>query len=891
MKRGHILPFFLLGGLTVFFCWFFVGRYGIFGSKVDWISQHSVIPDYLRQQFYETGELFPEFAANMGGGQNIYHFSYYGLFNPVILISYLLPFVKMGDYIMGASVACLGLSVALFYGWLLERGFSERISFTAALMYLLAGPMIFHSYCQIMFVNYMPFLCLAFLGVDRYFDRGGRMLYTISVFLMILTSFYFSIGGMLALTLYGLYRYLERKGRATGPGHDALLDKGGHRAGSRIGIRLTYFLWDGIRFLWPMLVAVLLGGILLIPTAAALMGRDETKAAVSLASLLIPNIQTGRLIYTPYGMGLPSLMITVLIAGFTYKRPEERALSWGCGAILTIPFFAWALNGGLYVRDKGLIPFLPLLCYLIALYFKKMERREISFAAGAIPFLATIALLAPGQAAGEFSRYGALFLTDAALMAGCFLMFWRKKRLEILMVPPVVFLVLFGTVFHQRTGWIQDRNFYEKATDPAIGQAVGGILDSDKGFYRLEQLGSPSENTVNMNRTWNRGQYISSIYSSSYNREYQRFRRDTFDVDEPLRNELMQPVSQNPLFLQLMGVRYLISEEEIPGYTFVRKTGNLRIYKNEAAAPVAYVTDRIISKKAYEELDFPYNQMALAYGAVGPEENGKVDGKHRKALERQILDEVRQGLSPAEILLPEQKMGTLKITKTRKGYHIRAEEKGTVQVEFPETEDRAWKERDQILLCQFRVKNNHPSQDITVRINGEGNKLTAKNHFYYNGNTTFTFGAVLEKGKQEAELSLGKGDYEITDLTCFLGDWKELTDQEGRRRLYQSEFRLDKERTGGNVIAGDVDAKKEGYFITSIPYDPNFEILVDGKIMKAEKVNTAFLGFPIGRGRHDINLTYHAPGRKAGAWCSGVGAVLLLLLAVGRPSRKNPFDR
>ena len=72
--RGVI--YLLLCLLTVFVCWLFVGRNGVFGAKVDWISQHSVIPDYFRQQFYDTGELFPEFAANLGGGQNIYNFSY-----------------------------------------------------------------------------------------------------------------------------------------------------------------------------------------------------------------------------------------------------------------------------------------------------------------------------------------------------------------------------------------------------------------------------------------------------------------------------------------------------------------------------------------------------------------------------------------------------------------------------------------------------------------------------------------------------------------------------------------------------------------------------------------------------------------------------------------------
>ncbi len=944
-----VLPFLLLGLASVFFCWCFVGRFGIFGSNVDWISQHSVIPDYFRKQFYETGELFPEFAANIGGGQNIYHFSYYGLFSPVILISYLFPSVKMGDYLMGASIVSLTASAELLYGWLLRRGFSGRISFMTALMYLLSGPMIFHSYCQIMFVNYMPFLCMAFWGVDNYFEKGGKLLYTVSVFLMILTSFYFSIGGMLVLVLYGIYRYVEGKGRSGREAGNCFLGKNiacntrrGGKGNKLFSEKIVCyvilqrnkrgagFLRDGIRFLWPMLIAVLLSGILLIPTAAALTGREGAKAGVSLASVWIPNLQVDRLIYTPYGIGLPTLMITVLITGFTYKKAEERVLSWGCAAILTIPFFAWALNGGLYVRDKALIPCLPLLCYLIACYLKKLENREISFAAGMVPFLMTMGLLALGQRHSEFSQYGALFLADGAIMTGCFLLFWRRKRLMFLMASPVVFLILYGSVFHEKAGRVESREFYEAVTDPAIGQAVEETLERDKGFYRLEQAGSESENAADLNRVWDRRQYISSVYSSSYNEGYQRFRKDVFGVEEPFRNDLMQSVSKNPVFRQMMGVRYLISEEEVPGYELVRSRDGMDIYENECAAPAAYVTDRIISENTYEELDFPYHQMALVYGAVGPAgedepesrgteggEAGSGSTEDREAgggsteMERQILEEVRQALRPAEIVLPAESSDSLQIEKTGDGYRIRAEKTGTVRAEISGIGEMDGREPDrsgdsgteaaeaeeprlgmdsgsgaadpadaaepgQILFLQFQVKNHHPSQDVAVRLEGEQNKLTAGNHFYYNGNTTFSFAVLLEQGKQSAELSFGKGDYEITGLTCFLGDWGKQTNRERSGRLYQSEFHPDWEQTKGQVTAGSVDVEREGYFVTSIPYDPNFEVQVDGETVEAKKVNMAFLGFEIGKGRHDVKLVYHAPGRTAGAWCSVAGVVLLL---------------
>ena len=48
----------VLAVLTVAACWFFAGRYGVFGANMDWISQHSVFPEYFRQQFLSDGTVF-----------------------------------------------------------------------------------------------------------------------------------------------------------------------------------------------------------------------------------------------------------------------------------------------------------------------------------------------------------------------------------------------------------------------------------------------------------------------------------------------------------------------------------------------------------------------------------------------------------------------------------------------------------------------------------------------------------------------------------------------------------------------------------------------------------------------------------------------------------------
>lgn len=851
-KFKQTIPYLILGMATLFFCWFFCGRYGVFGSKVDWISQHSVLPDYFRQQFYNTGQLFPEFAANIGGGQNIYNFAYYGLYSPVVLISYFLPFVKMSDYMMAAGVISLLAAVLLFYKWLLRRGITSRLSFLTALLFLLSGPMIYHSYNQIMFVNYMPFLCLAFLGVDRYFEKQKAGLYTISVFLMILTSFYFSIGGMFALVLYGIYRYAEGK------------EKLGEN------IKILGFVSDGFRFLLPMLTAVLMSAVLLVPTAMALAGGREGGHKTALSALLIPEIPIFRVVYTPYGIGLTTLAITVLITGLTYRKLYEKFLHIACIAILTVPLFAYLLNGGLYIRDKVTIPFLPLLCYLIATYLEKQKRREISFWAGALPFLLTIVLVYMGREQGKYSEYLDWVLVDALVMLVCYLIFYWKKFDWVLIVVPIGFLALYGVVLHKSADKMIEPAFYEEVTNKQIRTEIEELTEKENGFYRMEQSGTTSENAANLNRIWNMQQYVSSIYSSSYNPAYQKFRTETFLVAQPFRNVLMQSVTENPIYQKLMGVKYILSKQEIAGYQQEKKVGDVTVYKNEEVLPIAYVTNQMISEKAYEDLAFPYSQLAFLRFAVGKSVNDTVNPK--EVLNSQVKE------AGAEIPMED----TQAIEKIEDGYHIKSKEIQNVKLKISEEA-----QQEEILFVQFELKNYKRSKDVSVWLAGVKNKLSAGSHIYYNGNTTFTYAVNLKVGQTEENLGLGAGNYEIRNLRCYIGN----TD-ESLKTLCQSEFRVDKAQTKGNRIVGSVDGVKDGYLITSIPYDEHFEVKIDGKDVKYEKVNTAFLGVKMPDGTHEVEIVYHAPGLKMGKVLSVTGLLLLAgMMLWNKKKAYKPLDK
>ena len=841
-KVKRYIPYLLLTGLTLFFCRIFVGRYGIFGAKVDWLSQHSVLPDYFRQQFYATGKLFPEFAANLGGGQNIYHFAYYGLYSPLILPSYLLPFVKMSDYIMAVSITGLTASVLLFYYWLKSRKTDAGTAFILSLMFLLAGPMIGQYSGQIMFVDYMPFLCLALIGVDRYFEQEKSGLFTVSVFLMIMTSFYFSIGGMLSLVLYGLHRYFEQ------------------REENRVTVRS--FLRDGLCFVRSMILAVLMSGFFLVPTALALTGGRSKEQNTSFASFFIPQITVERFAYSIYGIGLTTLVITVLLTGLLYRKVYEKVLTYGCVIVLVIPVFAYLLNGGLYIRDKVFIPFLPLLCYLISIYLEKCRKRELSFIAGMIPYIITTIFVY--MARNQFVSKGIgesiwkVLLAESILFLICYVLYcalkrYHKETKEILMLalPSVICLaVTMNTFYQMKPDRYVSRKLYRDVVEEQNRQAVKEALKDDDGYYRTEQMGSDDENVADLNRIWDVDQNITSIYSSAYNPDYQTFRQKTFGLEEPFRNGMMQSVSKNPVFQRMMGVRYIVSDSDVPGYTLVKKCGTTGIYQNKDAAPVMYATDRVMTEEEYKKLAFPYNQTAfLEYAVVG---------EHTESSDQNIMT----AYAPVSLKMANN--------RTTGG----AEQK-TMQQEG----------QKQILFLRFRVDNAHPNKDVAVWINGIRNKLSAKDHVYYNENKIFTYAVPLKDGEDNISVTFGKGKYRLRHVQAYLGSLPERSEL-----LYQSEIQVDKKQTEDNVIQGTIRVKKDGWFITSIPYDKHFKIYIDGKETEIQKVNTAFLGCKIESGNHELKIIYHAPGTTTGKILSLIGIAGFLLVLV-REKRKQKNTR
>ena len=74
-----------------------------------------------------------------------------------------------------------------------------------------------------------------------------------------------------------------------------------------------------------------------------------------------------------------------------------------------------------------------------------------------------------------------------------------------------------------------------------------------------------------------------------------------------------------------------------------------------------------------------------------------------------------------------------------------------------------------------------------------------------------------------------------------------------------------------NIMSGNINVTGDGYMVLSIPYDKHFKLYIDNESVDYEKVNTAFIGFKINAGNHNIRLEYHAPEKNSGIILTVIG--------------------
>ena len=80
-----------------------------------------------------------------------------------------------------------------------------------------------------------------------------------------------------------------------------------------------------------------------------------------------------------------------------------------------------------------------------------------------------------------------------------------------------------------------------------------------------------------------------------------------------------------------------------------------------------------------------------------------------------------------------------------------------------------------------------------------------------------------------------------------------------KKKQKLTENRLENIYYKNNYLKGDIKSNKDGLLYLSVPYSKGWTIKIDGKETEFTKANSAFIGVPITKGSHVIEMTYVTP--------------------------------
>lgn len=846
----------------------------VYGSNTDWLSQHVTLAETIRNACLEQHTLLPSWIG-LGGGSNGYQFAYYGFLRPDILIGCLLPQIPMVDIIIGYMTAVYLCSVLLVYIWLRSERISPLLAWLGSMLFMTAG-CLFHMHRQIMFVNYLPFMLLAFLCIRK---QRYKWL-PLCLLLICLSSFYFSISAFAAV---GWYWY-RTEGKQ---------------------------FWRGSflkRYIPSTVLAAAMAAALLLPTALVLLEHSRLGTDTGLLKLLElfgPNPVFNNILFNEYGMGLTLICFYAILAGLKIKNFRKDSILFLMFGMFGI--FSYVLNGTLYTRPKILIPFMPLVilhCVRCAEICRKTEApvpvpesdsrspKQVRIYGAQVPPLWPFAVMLPVSLLWFSQEQFPWILLDLAILfCLCLAIRLRRKYARpsfaaasgwltavLLLISPVgMYLTTAGT-----EDWVEESEISPGFTADELSQVQFDPL------YHFDSLLSPLVDGNELNTFLHR----STMYSSVTNGEYSELYYDTLMTPVRINNRVALLTSDNPFMLNLLGVRYLeTTDGHIPaGYETILKSGKNVIVENPDVLPSVYFTDDTVSQEWFDTLD-PLQKLDIITRKTVVEDSSREGSQDSSTGSSQSSSQngaaggsVGNNMRPyspelSQTDLPEG----LDINRTDSGWEIRAEKECTLTLDIGNPQPGG------IVLCQFKVENL-TTQAVVIDINNIRNKLSGMFAPYPNGNDQFhyQFSADSSTGVDRLEITFSKGHYRLNDIQWYLYDQSLLNEKN------YAPLTADQSTGSGSTDIMDtkytITAENNGYLVTSIPMQNGLEILVDGKPSELVRVNQAFAGTYLEKGEHTIEFCFFPPGKTAGCAVStaaSIGYVVYLLYTFLLQTKRN----
>ena len=879
LKRKHphayLAVAFLCPALVLLAAYFAFGVYPFGGESVlvlDLNAQYVYFFGALRRVLYGDASLFYSFSRALGG-EFLGIFAYY-LASPLSLLVALFPADNILDALLVIFTLKCGLcSVTLAY-YLEAHGIGTkpaRIIFGA--LYALSGYGMIYQH-NTMWIDCMMLLPLVALGIEKLISEKKYKLFTLSLGLAIFTNFY--IGYMMCIFcfIYFFYAYF-------------CIDK------NPLGEK-KHFLCALVRMGLFSAIAVGLAACIILPTYYSLgFGKttfsDPTysyKPRFDLldlaAKLFLNSYDTVR----PEGLpilycGMLSLLFVPLF--FIAKKVPLRE-KVGTGVLIGIFVFSFSIDAvdkfwhGMQAPNWLNYRYSFMLIFILVVAAAKAFREVCSFTAAQIGgvcgglFLLAFAvqkLSIDNMHESDLDRdllciwLSVLFIAVYAAVVSLFKSRrYRHAAHAVLAVIVCAELLLSSVVSicyldddvvcSTRKSYLDNKHRYE--------DSVNYILENDDGFYRFDKT---KHSLIDTPMALGIRGFTNS--TSTLNRETIDFLRY---MGLASKSHWSKYLGATAPFDTLLGVKYVIVDGDyaIPDtYVHIYDGKETGVYENPDALSIAYAVNGALK-------DFH-----LAYPS--DYKDGLADGKYEKftapytppeRMNRMTAamlgeDGERQMFVPIEdVKTHDNNLNSSYIAEHTKYEPINDSASATLYYEFNVPADG---------IVYMYLPSDYP-RECSLTVGGSDKGTVMGNET----NRMIALGSFRAGEAVTVGLTLKDKNLYIRADEPYFWQMDDAVYTETAAALGENQFNITKwseTRFEGTLTA--TDARMTVF--TSIPYDANWRVTVDGEAVETYKLLDALVGFDVTPGEHTVVIRY-VPRQFRLGLCITVAAALLLLCII-----------
>ena len=835
----------------------------------------------LRMDLYhQYGPLFAElydritsgesliYSWNSGLGSSFLGNFYNYLSSPVTILILFFGHKNIPEAI-AAMIAVKAMLSAGSFTYYIKKSLGRHDPTSAAfgILYAFCGYFVAY-YWNLMWLDAMVLFPIILLGIERIINKGKPALYCVSLALMFFANYYMAYMICIFAVLYFLTYYfanysIEQK-------FDRTLSK---KAPLTKRLSNSLFWSSGVKFAFYSIVAVLLAAFVVVPLISILSDSSATSSGAPteykkyfstfdfLANHLAssePTIRSsGSDVLPNVYCGVLTLLLVPLFL-FCKKIKAREKISYVC--LLGVLYLSFNINylnfvwhgfhfpNDLPYRFSFMYSFILLvMAYKALIHIKDFSGKEILASGLGFALFLVLVEKITSKNIGDMSLglsiiFGVGYVLILRLLKD---KKFQASAVSILLLCTVTSEIALGNTNH----YSMNQNKTNYTSDYDDFKTLKKELDDydGNGFYRMELTSLRTR----MDPCWYDYNGV-SVFSSMAYESVSNMQQELGMFGNYINSYTYNP--QTPVYNAMFGLKYLVDNcgyylnDEL--YSSLMQNGKFTAYKNNYALPIAFAVNNGVASWSSKDAINPFEAQNSWF------ENAT--GISNVLTQVNINDVTYSNLNAFSDM--QLSAGILAYNKKTSG----ASASFTAEI-VPQSTANVY----------VYVKSS-VSDNATITADGFSKTFDADD------------GYIIDLGERTPD------DTIYVDVPI-----KSSAADSGTLSFYVYSLDMDKFKEGYEKLSGSGELKITSYndteifgditvndgemVYTSIPYDTNWEVYVDGVKVKSKdivKISDSLLGFYTDPGEHEIYFRYYSYGLKNGAIISIITIIIATVLII-----------